>query len=87
MSELLLSESSTLGVRISQVQRIKAQRVLERIETPIGPMLIKIKRLGDRIISAAPEYDECQRLSLERNLPLEEVYEIARHVIEAIHLR
>ena len=82
MSELLLSESSTLGVRISQVQRIKAQRVLERIETPFGPMSMKVKRLGDRIISATPEYEECQRIALEKGMPLEDVYDIVRQVIK-----
>src|SRR6266849_5251286 len=82
MAQLLLSESSTLGVRISQVQRFKAQRTFEQIETPIGPMLIKVKRLGARIISATPEYEECQRLAQERDLPLEEVYNVARQVIE-----
>jgi pyridinium-3,5-bisthiocarboxylic acid mononucleotide nickel chelatase len=81
MAELLLSESSTLGVRISQVQRIKAQRLLERIETPVGPISMKVKRLGNRIINASPEYEECKRIALEKGLPLEEVYEIARKVI------
>jgi uncharacterized protein (TIGR00299 family) protein len=81
MASLLLSESSTLGVRISHVQRLKAQRTFESIETPIGPMSIKVKRLGDRLISAVPEYDECQRLASERGLPLEEVFEIARNAI------
>ncbi len=85
MAELLLSESDTLGVRISQLQRLKAQRMFEHIETPIGPMSIKVKRLGDRVISAAPEYDECQRLASQKGLPLEEVYEIARHVIESVY--
>jgi uncharacterized protein (TIGR00299 family) protein len=85
MAELLLSESDTLGVRISQIQRLKAQRMFERIGTPIGPMSIKVKRLGDRVISAAPEYDEYQRLASEKGLPLEEVYEIARHVIESVY--
>lgn len=83
LAQVLLSESSTLGVRISQVQRLKAQRAIEHIETPIGPMPVKVKRLGARIISAAPEYEECQRLALEHNLPLAEVYQIAQHVIEA----
>jgi pyridinium-3,5-bisthiocarboxylic acid mononucleotide nickel chelatase len=83
LAQVLLSESSTLGVRISQVQRLKAQRTIEHIETPIGPMPVKVKRLGARIISAAPEYEECQRLALEHNLPLAEVYQIAQHVIEA----
>ncbi len=87
MASLLLSESSTLGARISQAQRLKAQRMFERIETPIGPMSIKVKRLRDRVISAAPEYDECQRLARERDLPLEEVYEIARHAIKKALLR
>ena len=84
MARLLLSESSTLGVRISQVQRLKAQRTFERIETPIGPMSIKVKRLGTRVLSATPEYEECQRLALERGIPLEEVYEVARHAIETM---
>src|SRR6266851_7818371 len=87
LAQLLLSESSTLGVRISQVQRLKAKRTLERIETPIGSMSIKVKRLGARIISATPEYEECQRLALERGLPLEEVYQVAQHAIEATFLR
>jgi len=84
MSELLLSESSTLGVRISQVQRIKAQRVLERIETPFGPISMKVKRLGDRIISATPEYEDCQRLALEKGIPLADVYEVAREVMKTM---
>jgi pyridinium-3,5-bisthiocarboxylic acid mononucleotide nickel chelatase len=81
--ELLLRESSTLGVRISQVQRVKAQRGSERIQTPLGLVAIKVKRLGNRIISATPEYEECQRLSLEKGISLEEVYDIALQVIKA----
>jgi pyridinium-3,5-bisthiocarboxylic acid mononucleotide nickel chelatase len=87
LAQVLLSESSTLGVRISQVQRLKAQRTIEHIETPIGPMPVKVKRLGARIISAAPEYEACQRLARKHNLPLSEVYQIAQHVIESTLLR
>jgi uncharacterized protein (DUF111 family) len=42
---------------------------------------MKVKRLGNRIINASPEYEECQRIALEKGLPLEDVYEIARQVI------
>jgi len=87
MARVLLSESGTLGVRISQVQRLKAQRMFERIETPIGPLSVKIKRLGAQVVSVTPEYEDCQRLALERGLTLEEVYEVARHVIETTLLR
>jgi len=81
---VLLRESSTLGVRIQQMQRLKAQRTQESIETPLGTMLAKVKRLGPRILSAAPEYEECRRVALERNMPLEEVYEVAQRAIESV---
>ena len=58
LAQVLLRETSTLGVRIQHMQRLKAQRSQEYIETPIGSMLVKIKRLGARIISASPEYEE-----------------------------
>ncbi|MDQ2717693.1 MAG: nickel pincer cofactor biosynthesis protein LarC [Chloroflexota bacterium] len=79
---VLLRESSTLGVRIQQVQRLKAQRSHEQVATPFGPMTMKIKRLGARIISAAPEYEECQRVALERALPLEEVYAVVQQALK-----
>ena len=84
LAHVLLRETATLGVRIQQVQRLKAQRTQERIETPLGPMMVKVKRLGARVISASPEYEDCQRIALERNMPLEEVYEVARQAIASI---
>ena len=81
---MLLRETSTLGLRIQQIQRLKAQRTQERIETPIGPVVVKVKRLGTRIISALPEYEECIRISRERNMPLEEVYAVAQQAIATI---
>ena len=82
MAQLLLSETSTLGVRIQQVQRLKAQRSQQQIETPLGTLSVKVKRLGSRIISASPEYEECRRIALERGMSLEEVYDVARRAIE-----
>lgn len=81
LARLILAETSTLGVRVQQVQRRKAQRSQEQIITPLGPLQIKLKRLGTRVISAAPEYEDCRRLARARQMPLEEVYELARQVI------
>ncbi len=80
---LLLRESSTLGVRIQQMQRLKAQRSSRLIATPLGDMSVKVKRLGTHIISAAPEYEECSRLAQQHNLPLAEVYAIAQYAIQS----
>lgn len=82
LSQVLLQETSTLGVRIQHMQRLKARREQQALTTPLGEMLIKVKRLGTRIISATPEYEECQRIAHERNLPLAEVYDVALHAIQ-----
>jgi uncharacterized protein (DUF111 family) len=47
-------------------------------------MLVKVKRLGSRIVSAAPEYEECQRIARELDLPLVDVYEVARQAIQIV---
>lgn len=79
---ILLRETSTLGVRMQQVQRRKAQRTLQRIDSSLGPLVVKVKRLGEQIISAAPEYEDCRRLANEHQLPLTEVYEVAQQAIQ-----
>ncbi|MDQ6644124.1 MAG: nickel pincer cofactor biosynthesis protein LarC [Chloroflexota bacterium] len=84
LAQVLLRETSTLGVRIQQMQRLKAQRSQERIDTPIGPVVVKVKRLGARVISASPEYEECLRIAKERAMPLEEVYAVAQQAIAAL---
>ncbi|GAC1431359.1 MAG: nickel pincer cofactor biosynthesis protein LarC [Ktedonobacteraceae bacterium] len=81
LAHILLRETTTLGVRIQQVQRLKAQRTPQQIDTPLGPMLIKVKRLGTQIISASPEYEECQRIALEHNMPLADVYAVVQQWI------
>jgi uncharacterized protein (TIGR00299 family) protein len=83
LAQVLLRETNTLGVRIQQMQRLKAQRRQQQIMTPIGSMLIKVKSLGSHIISATPEYEECQRIANERKMPLAEVYEIAQAAIKS----
>jgi uncharacterized protein (TIGR00299 family) protein len=82
LADLLLRETSTLGVRIQHVQRLKAQRTQEQIETPLGSMLVKVKRLGARVISATPEYEECRRIAQERGIPLADVYDIVYNSIK-----
>ena len=75
LSLLLLRETTTLGVRVSRWQRLKAERWQEVMETPLGIARVKIKRVGGRVVHISPEYEDCARLAEEHALPLLEVYE------------
>jgi hypothetical protein len=82
LARLILAESATLGVRMQRVWRRKAQRIQMQIATPLGPLLVKVKRMGTHIIGASPEYEDCRRLARVHNMSLEEVYTLARQVVE-----
>jgi uncharacterized protein (TIGR00299 family) protein len=75
LSSLILRESATLGVRMSRMERRKADRREETIETPLGEVRVKLKLLGERVIAAAPEYEDCRALAERHALPLEAVVE------------
>jgi hypothetical protein len=73
---LLLRETSTLGVRISEVARREAGRENLEFESSLGPAAVKVKRLEGEEPQVSPEYEPCRRLALQRGLPLADVYRI-----------
>ncbi|HEY7343499.1 MAG TPA: nickel pincer cofactor biosynthesis protein LarC [Ktedonobacterales bacterium] len=69
----MLRESATLGVRMHHAERLKAGREVREIETPLGPVRVKLKTIGAEIIAVTPEYDDCRALAEKLKLPVETV--------------
>ena len=69
----ILRESATLGVRMSHAERLKAGRAAEEIETPLGPVRVKLKTIGGVVVAITPEYDDCRALAERLSLPIETV--------------
>ncbi|MFZ2444935.1 MAG: nickel pincer cofactor biosynthesis protein LarC [Syntrophobacteraceae bacterium] len=72
--ELLLNETTTLGVRVQGVKRIEVPREERTISTSFGPVRVKRVLLpngGERVI---PEYEECRRIADKTGMPLPDVY-------------
>lgn len=78
MARVLLTETSTLGVRYSERQRWKSDRDVRTVQTEFGPVRVKLKILDGRGVAAAPEYDDCARLAQQHAVPLDRVYSAAR---------
>jgi uncharacterized protein (TIGR00299 family) protein len=72
---ILFRETTTLGVRIHPVERRKVQRSARQVQTSFGLVKVKVV-VQDTRERLVPEYEECKRIALERNLPLKEVYGI-----------
>jgi len=78
LARLILTETSTLGIRVQPVYRYTAQREIQHVTTPYGDVPVKLKLLDGRPIQAMPEYDFCARIAEEKEIPLALVYNAAQ---------
>ena len=72
--ELLLTETTTFGVRLSSADRIKLRRDFVEVETQWGAIQAKRGYLNGTLIKTVPEYEDCKRLAEQNNVPLRQVY-------------
>ena len=80
--DLIMRESSTLGVRVRPVARYEAERAVVEIDTSLGRVEVKVKRLGGRDVGVSPEYESCRRIALEKGLPLKDVYGVVQREVD-----
>jgi uncharacterized protein (TIGR00299 family) protein len=73
LTELIFRETTTLGVRRSNVQRRTLRRDRVTVETKIGRAGVKIARLNGQILNAVPEYEDCQKIAADYAIPLKQV--------------
>ena len=72
--EVVMRETSTLGVRVRQLERIEAEREVVRLQTSLGEVAVKVKRLDGTIVSVSPEYEDARVCALNSSLSLQAVF-------------
>ena len=70
----LLRHTTTLGLRETTVARYSLEREIKTVETPYGSVRIKIAKLPDGSLKAAPEHDDCAARAIEHDVPVSEVW-------------
>jgi uncharacterized protein (TIGR00299 family) protein len=78
LSRVLFEESSTIGIRWSEVSRARLEREMVTIPTAYGALPFKVSRLGGRVVTVTPEFAEVVRIAREKSLPVREVLDQAR---------
>jgi uncharacterized protein (TIGR00299 family) protein len=69
----LFEHSTTLGLRRRLLERVVLARSFAKVSTPYGPVRVKIAALGDEVLGAQPEFEDCRRLAARKRIPLREV--------------
>jgi uncharacterized protein (TIGR00299 family) protein len=73
LTELLYTETSTLGVRIRKTERECLPRKIIKVETEFGAVDVKIAEYKNKIVNAKPEYEQIRKIALKLNKSLREI--------------
>ena len=80
LANLLLIETSAIGLRHYRADRIIMQRQIVEQQTKFG--IVRFKQVIDdsgKVLRASPEYEDCRRIAKERRIPCREVMELLHH--------
>jgi len=79
LARIILSETSTIGVRYYPVGRIILKRISEKLKTRHGTISVKVVEEPDGTKRVTPEYDDLKRIATAKKIPLKLLYdELAR---------
>jgi uncharacterized protein (TIGR00299 family) protein len=78
LKNLLLAETTTLGIRVREEDRIVLERRFIEAETEYGRIRIKVGSRNGEDLNMMPEYEDCLRAAREYNVPLKQVMQAAK---------
>ena len=82
---IVFHETTTLGVRIVDVDRYSLRRRFESVDIKgLGQVRVKVGMFADgRTSNAQPEYEECKEVALRTGLPLKRVIDLFKKEAKA----
>ncbi len=77
LTQLLFTETTTLGVRRREESRLALARKWVTVDTRWGNVRMKVASMNGTVTNYAPEYEDCRRLATENHVPLKTVMQEA----------
>jgi uncharacterized protein (TIGR00299 family) protein len=77
MERLVLTETTTLGVRIRQDRRSILDRHHVAVQTAFGVIRVKVGSLDGKAVNMAPEFEDCRAAAVAQGVPLKQVQQAA----------
>jgi pyridinium-3,5-bisthiocarboxylic acid mononucleotide nickel chelatase len=82
LARLILRESSAIGVRFSESERLKLRREAGVVTTALGEAVVKLIFEGEELLRITPEYESCRTLALATERPLAEIYRLVEQAAD-----
>ena len=81
----IVAETTTLGVRVQEVDRLIVPRRVVRVETPYGRIAVKLSTRPDGRADYSAEFDDCRRAAIRDGVPLRDVIRAAEEAARVAH--
>ena len=75
VSHILLTETSTFGIRFTEMDRIILDRQSIEVQTSYGKVTVKVGSLDGQVIHFSPEYENCKQIARKKKIPVKTVYD------------
>jgi uncharacterized protein (DUF111 family) len=73
LTSVVFRETTTIGVRFSEMQRECLDRETVAVDTPFGRVRMKVARRNGTVLNVSPEFDDCARVAAETGSPVKDV--------------
>jgi uncharacterized protein (TIGR00299 family) protein len=73
LTQIIFTETSTLGVRRREEQRQTLARKWVNVVTRWGGVRLKVASINGTVTNYAPEYEDCKKIAAENHVPLKSV--------------
>ena len=77
IADVIFLETTSFGVRVDRVNRLKLERRFEKVTTPFGEVAVKLGLRDGEVIQASPEFESVRAVSEKSGQPLRVVQEAA----------
>lgn len=74
--ETIFRNTSSIGIREKTAPRYKLKRETKILNTAYGNIRVKISYYNNEITNTKFEYDDCKKVSMKHNIPIENVYKM-----------
>lgn len=82
LAEMIFSETTTIGIRVSKTDRLYLEREMTLVKTEYGDIPVKIARMNGKIVNSMPEYEDVRRTALEKGVAFRIVLDAAKRSLE-----
>jgi uncharacterized protein (TIGR00299 family) protein len=83
LTDLILSETTSFGVRRHRLERTILERHHRAVETPYGPISVKVGQRNGKVLQESPEFSSCAEAAEKHGVPVRLVHRAALQALES----